>query len=209
MHPARGFRAGQFAPQNRRQRESNQIVECAAGKIGINQFLIDFADVGALDLTAEVTGLTPAVIEQINALQTEAATGGEMTDEKAQAQMMKGMGIMQGVSIVGASLRYDDASLAGHMLDYFAGQSGADRATFVANLKTMLPMVIGQAGIPALTDLVVPPVSAFLDDPQSLEIDIAPPSPTSALVLMAAAANPASLITALGLTVQANTAADE
>lgn len=180
----------------------------ADGHMTLNQFLVDFADVGALDFTAEVTGLTPDTIAQINALQTEAGTG-EMTEEKAQAQMMKGMSIMQGVSIVGASLRYDDASLAGHMLDYFAGQSGADRATFVASLKTMLPVIIGQAGIPTLTDLVMPPVSAFLDNPESLEITVAPPSPTSALVLMAAAANPASLITALGLAVQANTAADE
>lgn len=181
----------------------------ADGHMTLNQFLVDFAEVGALNLTAEVTGLTPDVIEQINAMQAESAAGGEMTDEKAQAQMMKGMSIMQGVSIVGASLRYDDASLAGHLLDYFAGQSGADRATFVAGLKTMLPVVVGQVGIAALTDLVVPPVSAFLDNPESLEVDVAPPSPTSALVLMAAAANPASLITALGLAVQANTAADE
>jgi hypothetical protein len=38
---------------------------------------------------------------------------------------------------------------------------------------------------------------------------VAPPSPTSLLVLMAAAANPAGLITALGLAVEANTPAAE
>ena len=52
-------------------------------------------------------------------------------------------------------------------------------------------------------------MEAFLDDPQSLEVKVAPPSPTSLLVLMAGAANPAGLISALGLAVEANTAAAE
>ena len=82
--------------------------------------------------------------------------------------------------------------------------SGTDRAAFVESLKAMLPAMIAESGIPALADLVVPPVSAFLDDPQSLEIAVQPPTPTSVLVLGAAASNPASLIQALGLTVTAN-----
>ena len=181
----------------------------ADGRMAINEFSFDFADVGALDITAEVTGFTPDVLDQIYAMQASMGTEGELTEEQAQAQMMQGMALMQGVSIVSASVRYDDASLAGKLLDFFAGQSGADRATFVEGLKATLPAMLAETGIPALNDLVVPPVSAFLDDPQSLEVRVAPPSPTSLLVLMAAAANPAGLITALGLTVEANTPAAE
>lgn len=181
----------------------------ADGHMTINEFSFDFADVGALDITAELTGFTPAVLDQIYAMQASMATAGEPTEEQAQAQMMQGMALMQGVNIVSASVRYDDASLAGKLLDFFAAQSGADRATFVEGLKAMLPVMLAESGIPALNDLVVPPVSAFLDDPQSLEIKVAPPSPTSLLVLMAAAANPAGLITALGLAVEANTPAAE
>ncbi|MGB3338343.1 MAG: hypothetical protein WBA73_14305 [Devosia sp.] len=181
----------------------------ADGHLTVNEFSFDFADVGALDITVDLTGFTPAVLDQIYAMQAAMGTGGEPTEEQAQAQMMQGMALMQGVSIISASVRYDDASLAGKLLDYFAAQSGADRATFVEGLKSMLPMMLAESGIPALNDLVVPPVSAFLDDPQSLEIKVAPPSPTSLLVLMAAAANPAGLITALGLAVEANTPAAE
>jgi hypothetical protein len=181
----------------------------ADGHMVVNEFLFDFADVGAVDITGDFTGLTPAVLDQIYAMQAGMAAGGEMTEEQSQAQMMQGMAIMQGVSIAGASIRYDDASIAGKLLDFFAAQSGADRATFVEGLKATLPAMVAQSGIPALNDVVVPPVSAFLDDPQSLEIKVAPPSPTSVLVLMAAAANPAGLITALGLAVEANTAAAE
>lgn len=179
----------------------------ADGHMVINEFLFDFADVGALDLTADLTGLTPSLLDQLTAMQAAMEAGGEPTQEQAQAQMMQGMALMQGVSIVGASLRYDDASLAGKLLDFYAAQSASDRATFVAGLKAMLPMMLAQTGIPALNDLVVPPVSAFLDNPQSLEVKVAPPSPTSLLVLMAAAANPAGLITALGLAIEANTPA--
>lgn len=180
----------------------------ADGHMTINEFSFDFADVGALDITAELTGFTPDVLDQIYAMQASMSAGGELSEEQAQAQMMQGMALMQGVNIVAASIRYDDASLAGKLLDFFADQSGADRATFVQGLKAMLPMMLAESGIPALNDLVMPPVSAFLDDPQSIEVKVAPPSPTSLLVLMAAAANPAGLITALGLAVEANAAAE-
>ena len=179
----------------------------ADGHMTIQNMLLDFAEVGAIDIKAEITGFTPAVLDQIYAMQATMATGGTPTEEQAQAQMMQSMAIMQGVSIVGASVRYDDASLAGKLLDFFAAQSGADRASFVEGLKSMVPAIIAESGIPALNDVVVPPVSAFLDDPKSLEIKVAPPSATSLLVLMAGAANPAGLITALGLAVEANTPA--
>ena len=180
----------------------------ADGHMVVNEFLFDFADIGALDITADVTGLTPTVLDDIYAMQASMVPEGEMTEEQAQAQMMQGMALMQGVSIVGASVRYDDASIAGKLLDFYAASSGTDRATFVAGLKTVLPVIIGESGIPALTDIVVPAVSTFLDDPQSLEVKVAPPSPTSVLVLMGAAANPAGLITALGLAIEANTPAE-
>lgn len=176
----------------------------ADGHLVLNEFLFDFADLGALNLTTDLTGLTPDVLDQIYAMQAAMGDGGEMTEEQAQARMMSGMALMQGVNIVGTSVRYDDASLAGKLLDFFAAQSGADRATFVEGLKASLPSMIAESGVPALADLIVPPVSTFLDDPQSLEVKVAPASPTSLLVLMAAAANPAGLITALGLAVEAN-----
>ncbi|QQR36170.1 hypothetical protein JI749_00555 [Devosia oryziradicis] len=179
----------------------------ADGHMTVHEFLLDFADVGALNITTDISGFTPAVLDQIYAMQGAMTAGGEMTEEQSQAQMMQGMAIMQGVSIIGASVRYDDAGLAPKLLDFFASSSGADRATFVEGIKAMLPGMIAETGIPALNDVIVPPVSAFLDDPKSLEVKIAPPSPTSLLVLMAAAANPAGLISALGLAVEANTAA--
>lgn len=174
----------------------------ADGHLVVDESLFDFADVGAFNVTFDITGFTLDVLDKIYAMQ---ASDLDPTSEEGQAQqMMMGMEMAQALSIVGATVRYDDAGLAGNLLDFFAAQSGVERAQFVQSIKPMVPAIVGEAGIPALTDLVVPEANAFLDDPQSFEVKVAPPSPTSFLVLAAAAANPAGLITALGLTVTAN-----
>lgn len=172
------------------------------GHLNITESLLDVADVGALNFLLDFSGFTPAVLDKIYSMQ---ASGLDPLSEEAQAQqMMVGMELAQAMILNGVTIRYDDASLAGNLLDFFASQSGAGRADFVAGLKAMLPGLVSQSGVPALADVVVPPVSAFLDNPQSLEVKVAPPSPASFLVLAAAAANPAGLIKALGLTVTAN-----
>jgi len=174
----------------------------AEGQLVFEEMLLDFADIGAINFTADISGFTLDMLDKIYAMQ---ASDLDPTSEEAQAQqMMAGMEIAQNLAISGMSLRYDDAGLAPKLLDMFAAQSGADRATFVEGLKAMVPAMIAESGIPALNDVVVPPVSDFLDDPQSLEVAVNPPSPTSVLVLAAAASNPAGLIQALGLTVTAN-----
>ena len=174
----------------------------ADGHMVIDEFLFDFADVAALNFTADITGFTPAMLDKVYAMQNSDL---DPASEEAQAQqMMAGMEIAQALSIGGVTLRYDDASLAPKLLDMFAAQSGADRASFVEGIKAMLPAMIAESGIPELADLVVPPVSSFLDDPQNLEVVVKPATPTSVLVLAAAASNPASLIQALGLSVSAN-----
>lgn len=176
----------------------------ADGHIVIEDFLFDFADVGAINFRADLSGFTPAVLDKIYAMQ--ASTAGATSEEAQAQQMMVGMELLQALTLTSSSLRYDDAGLAPKLLDMFASRSGADRATFVAGLKAMVPQLVGQAGIPALTDLVVPAVNTFLDDPKSIEVAVRPATPTTLLVLSAAAANPAGLISALGLAVTANQA---
>lgn len=174
----------------------------ADGRMTLEESLFDFADVGALNVTFDITGFTLDVLDKIYAMQ---ASDLDPASEEAQAQqMMMGMEMAQAMSIAGAVVRYDDAGLAPRLLDMFAAQSGVERAQFVQTIKPMVPAIVNQAGIPALTELVVPQVNAFLDDPQNFEVSLAPPSPTSFLVIAAAAANPAGLISALGLTVAAN-----
>jgi len=181
----------------------------ADGRMVVDQFLFDFADVGAVDIKVDIAGLTPALLDQIYAMQASMlAEGTDPASEEAQAaQMMAGMQIAQALTITSASVRYDDASIAGRLLDFFAAQQGIERAQLVEGLKAMVPQMVAGAGIPALGELVAGPTATFLDDPQSVEVSIQPATPASILVLSAAAANPAGLINALGLTVTANQAA--
>ncbi len=46
LHAACGLRARQLAPQHGRQRKADQIIQCAAGHIGVNQRLVYFAGLG-------------------------------------------------------------------------------------------------------------------------------------------------------------------
>ncbi len=174
----------------------------ADGRMVFEESKLDFADIGALNFTADISGFTLDMLDKIYAMQ--ASDLDPMSEEAQAQQMMAGMEIAQALSIGATSLRYDDAGLAPKLLDLFAAQSGVERAEFVDSLKAMLPAMIAESGMSALNDVVVPPVSAFLEDPQSLEVAINPPSPTTVLVLAAAAANPAGLINALGLTVTSN-----
>jgi len=45
LHPACALGPGQLAPQYRRQGEAEQVIERAAGEIGVDQILIEFARV--------------------------------------------------------------------------------------------------------------------------------------------------------------------
>lgn len=176
----------------------------ADGHMTIHQFMFDFVDLGALDIHAELNGLTADVLTQIDALQDTIAAREEMSESEFQAQFVSGISAVSAVEVVGASVRYEDASLAGSLLDFFAERSGADRATFVAGLKSMLAAFVGQTGIQALTDVAVPPVQAFLDKPESLEIRLSPTTPAELLILAAMATNPAAVIEYVGLAVLAN-----
>jgi hypothetical protein len=175
------------------------------GHMVMDEFLFDFADLGSLNITFDVTGVTPELLEEVNAMgEMNAESDEELSEEEAQAQMMQGMALMQNVEIALASIRYDDASLVGNLLDYYAEKAGVDRATFVETLQAQAANMLAGVGIASLADLLDPAIDNFLDDPQSLEISVNPANPTSLLVLMAAAANPEGLITALNLTVDVN-----
>lgn len=174
----------------------------ADGHVVVDDFLIDFDDIGAITFKADLSGFTPAMLDKIYAMQ--ASDVDPMSEEGQAQEMVMGMELLQAISITSASVRYDDASLANKLLDLFAAQSGAERPAFVKTLQTLLPTVLDQYGIPALTEKVAPALDAFLGNPQSLEVAVKPASPTTLLVLSSAASNPAGLISALGLTVVAN-----
>ncbi|WDR06721.1 hypothetical protein PSQ90_04495 [Devosia rhodophyticola] len=176
----------------------------ADGHMVIDQFLINLDDQGAAMFNADLTGLTPALMDTIYASAAAAGDDSKTQEQIDQANMMMGMQVMSSVSINSARLRFDDASMAMKLINFFAAQENIEPAQLVAGLKQMVPAMINNVGIPALNDILVPAVNAFLDDPQSLEVALDPPSPVNGMMAMGAAANPAGLIPLLGVSATAN-----
>jgi hypothetical protein len=175
----------------------------ADGRMVMDEFLIDLADVGTLNSTLDISGFTLPLLEKISVLSASAANATNSEEAEAQA-MVTGLELAQALSISGFTLRYDDAGLVDRTLEVFAEKAGVSKEQFASSLKPMVRMTLGQIGIPAIVDLVAPPVEAFLDQPGNIELKISPPTKTSMLILAAGAANPASLIKTLGITVIAN-----
>ncbi len=75
LHPARRARARQFAPQDRRQVEADQIVERAARPVGVDERLVDLARIAhrlldrVLSHRVEDNAIDALVLEQLLALQ--------------------------------------------------------------------------------------------------------------------------------------------
>jgi hypothetical protein len=119
---------------------------------------------------------------------------------------------MQRLSLNGATIRFDDASLTGKILDFVAQQQGLKREDVVNVAKAGLPLALMQVQLTDLAAAISPAINAYLDAPGSIEIKAAPPQPVPFTMLGGAAmANPndpgaaaKAIWSMLGVTVTAN-----
>ena len=72
------------------------------------------------------------------------------------------------------TIRYDDHSLAGRVLDFLAKQQGLARADYAKQISDALPFLLIALNNPGFQEQVAAAVSSFLQDPKSLTIEIAP-----------------------------------
>lgn len=183
----------------------------ADGRLHItqNDFIVDNA--GTFAVKFDVGGYTLDFIKQMQDVQKKMTTqpAGEPTNSAAEMEML---GLMQQLSLNGATIRFDDASLTGKILDYVAKQQGQKREDVVNLAKAALPFALMQVQLPDLAAAISPAVNAYLDNPKSIEIKATPPQPVPfALIGGAAMANPndpgataKALWSILGATVTAN-----
>ncbi len=174
----------------------------ASGRLALDQYDIAIDDAGTLGFTFEITGYTPQFIAALREIQANMAkTEGE--DKSAQGMAM--LGLMQQLNLHGATLRFDDDTLTQKVLQYFADQQGAKPADIANQAKAVLPFAMAQIGNPELTAEVSAAVNAFLDNPESLEIRVAPEKPLPfAMIAASAMTAPQSLPQQLGVGVAAN-----
>ena len=114
-------------------------------------------------------------------------------------------GASQQLTFNSASIRFDDDSLTNKVLDYVGKQQGMSGKDIANQAKAIVPFGMAQLNNPELTAQVTAAVSAYLDDPKSLEISAEPEQPVPfALIMAGAMSNPADLTKTLAVSVTAN-----
>jgi len=176
----------------------------ADGRI-VSPMTVTLDNLGKIGFTIDISGYTAALMDEMMASQADLAT---LTEEERNAkEQQAALEMASKLSISGLSVRYDDASLAGKLLDVFAKQQGATRTDFVAGLKMIVPALLSQSPTPALNEQAAAAVKTFLDDPKSLEISINPGRAVGFMELAAGAQDPNAVVDLLKVKITANEAA--
>lgn len=168
------------------------------GRVVLSRYEVTVEDAGTLFLSVDFSGYTP---EFISTLQ-------EMSDDSGSDDSAKGMammGLMQQLSFHGLTLRFEDDSLTGKLLQYTADKQGAQPSDVVGMARMIIPMQLTPFLGEELTGRVTEAVGTFLDDPQNIEIRAEPAEPVPFAVLMGGAMGaPQELVKKTGLTIEAN-----
>jgi len=173
------------------------------GKMTLSQYDITVDDAGTFGMAFNLSGYTMDFIKSLQAVQKKMAEKPEGSDDSAEGMAM--LGLLQQLTFNGASIRFDDDSLTNKVLEYAAKQQGMTAKDIANQAKAIVPFGMAQLNNPELTAQVTSAVSAYLDNPRSLEIAARPASPVPFALLMAnGMSNPLELPKTLGLTVTAN-----
>ncbi|MGB3388071.1 MAG: hypothetical protein WBA88_08850 [Pseudaminobacter sp.] len=173
------------------------------GRMTLNRNDITVDDAGTLGISFDFGGYTPSFMQSLQDLQKKMASQPAEADNSAQGLAM--LGLMQQLTFHGATIRFDDDSLTGRVLDYFAKQQGMKPEDIANQAKAILPFLTAQLNNPELSGQIIAAVNTFLDDPVSLEIRAAPASPVPfALIAAGGMAAPLELPKTLGVSVSAN-----
>lgn len=174
------------------------------GRLELSQYDIAINNAGTIGFTFDIGGYTLDFIKSMQEMQKEMAKQPEGADNTAQGLAM--LGLMQQLTFHSAGLRFDDDSLTGKVLEMLAAQQGMKPADLANQAKAIVPFLMAQLNNPELTQQVTAAVTAFLDDPKSIEVSAEPANPVPFAVIMAGAMSPSpqDLVKTLGVTVSAN-----
>lgn len=174
-----------------------------SGRMALTQHDITIDDAGTLGVMFDIGGYTPSFMQSIQELQKKMASQPADADNSAQGLAM--LGLMQQLTFHSASVRFDDDSLTGRLLDYFASQQGMKPEDIANQAKAILPFLTAQLNNPELSGQITAALNRFLDDPESLEITATPPAPVPfALIAAGGMTSPMELPKTLGVSVTAN-----
>ncbi|MEO9530000.1 hypothetical protein [Roseibium sp.] len=133
-----------------------------AATLDVPDLRIDAKEAASLSLSLLLGDVTRDVVAQLN----------NNTDKPEEA-----MALLQNVTVAKATIRLEDSSLTGRILDHEAGKAGMERPQFVAGLTGALPLMLGILQNEDLQGQVASAVTQFLTAPGSLELTAAPAGP--------------------------------
>lgn len=174
------------------------------GLMSVDEYALDFADIGRLDLSFAISGYT---LDFINAMReaVEASQASPNKEEANNALGMSMMGLMQQLTFNNARISFADASLTKKVLDVVGAEQGVSGEQMAQSLKGLAPLMIAQLNLPELQNQIAQAVNTYLDDPRSLTIIAAPAAPVPFPMIMGAAMGaPNTIPQVLGVTVKAN-----
>jgi hypothetical protein len=178
--------------------------EVESGTIDIEDYSIDFANVGKLSLAFSMSGYTLDLVKQMQ----EQARMMQAQPQNEQAQQAAGLamlGLVQQMTLVDAQIRFEDAGITKRGLDYAGKSNGADGAQMAQMVKGMVPILLAQAKLGAIQNEISAAVNTYIDDPKALTIAAAPANPVAFPMIMGAAMGaPETIPGLIGLKVTAN-----
>lgn len=158
--------------------------DIAASTLTINDFSVSIAEGGDLSLSGVIGDLPDPRA---------------LNDAGAESDIAK-------TKVHELSVRYDDNSLAGRVLDFLAQRQGLSRADYAKQITDALPFLLLAINNPAFQEQVAGAIGGFLQNPQSLSIELAPETPVSGDDLMALVkSEPGTIPDRLKASVTANT----
>lgn len=185
LFPENGFRPETFGYDQLRIDVSWETSrDIAAGTLTIDDITVSIADGGDLAMSGVIGNLPDPR---------------SLNDAGAASDVAK-------TKVHELTIRYDDHSLAGRILDFFAQRQGLERAEYAKQLTDALPFFLIALKNPAFQEQVIGAATGFLANPQSLTIEIAPDNPVSGDDIMALAkSEPGTIPDRLKASVAANT----
>lgn len=174
------------------------------GRLELSQYDISIDKAGTIGFTFDLGGYTPDFIKAMQKMQKDMAAQPAGGDNSAQGLAM--LGLMQQLTFHSASMRFDDDSLTSKALEFVAAQQGMKGADLANQAKAIVPFLMAQLNNPDLTTQVTAAVTAYLDDPQSIEVSAEPENAVPFAVIMAGAMSPSpqDLLKTLSVSVTAN-----
>lgn len=177
------------------------------GNMSLEQMDFTVDNAGTVGFTIDISGYTEDFLKAAREMQKNLANA---TEEQKASASMAAMGLMQQLSFGGASIRYDDNTLASRALDLAGGMQQMKRADLAKMAEAMIPAAIGQYVKPEFAKQVAGEVAKFIQDPKSIEISAEPAQPVPFMsVGMSAMSAPQNIPDDLGITVTANEDAEE